>query len=347
MKKNFIFSAAVLAVMAVPALAGDYVVNVPLTEDEEGAMAFLVNSDSGEKIDSVLVSDGAAVFKGSVESALPTVLVLDGRRVGMLFLEPGNINVNVKGQEVTGTALNEAYNALAANLGELAAQFRAVQGNDEAANVERERIEALYTATLDSVMKANISNPLGYTLFCDMAYNMSLDELQKALDAEPSLRGYKRIQKLLNAAINKATTQPGNMYKDFAVTQPDGSVKKLSDYVGKGKYVLVDFWASWCGPCIRQTAVLKDILAEYGDKGLEVLGVAVWDKLDDTLNGIKTHDLPWEQILDAQSIPTELYGISAIPTIILFSPEGKILSRDKQSDELKADVKAALEGTLK
>ncbi len=154
------------------------------------------------------------------------------------------------------------------------------------------------------------------------------------------------MQALLTSATNKAETQPGYMYKDFEVKQPDGTVKKLSDYVGKGKYVLVDFWASWCGPCIRQTAVLKDILAEYGDKGLEVLGVAVWDKLEDTLNGIKTHELPWEQILDAQTIPTELYGISGIPTIILFSPEGKILSRDKQSDELKADVKAALEGKL-
>lgn len=347
MKKKLILSAAALAAMVFPSFAGDYVVNVPLSEDEEGAMAFLVNSDSGEKIDSVLVADGAAVFKGSVESSLPASLVLDGRRAGMLFLEPGNINVDIAARVVTGTPLNEAYNALAAKLGELAGQFRAVQGDDEAANIERERIEAQYTATLDSVMKANINNPLGYTIFCDMAYSMSLDELQKALDDEPSLRGYKRIQKLLEAATNKAATQPGNMYKDFAVTQPDGSVKKLSDYVGKGKYVLVDFWASWCGPCIRQTAVLKDILAEYGDKGLEVLGVAVWDKLDDTLNGIKTHDLPWEQILDAQSIPTEIYGISAIPTIILFSPEGKILSRDKQSEELKADVKAALEGTLK
>jgi hypothetical protein len=73
----------------------------------------------------------------------------------------------------------------------------------------------------------------------------------------------------------------------------------------------------------------------------------VWDEPENTLKGIKSHDLPWEQIINAQTIPTELYGISGIPCIMLFDPNGKILSRDKQDDELKADVKAAMEGTLK
>jgi thiol-disulfide isomerase/thioredoxin len=141
-------------------------------------------------------------------------------------------------------------------------------------------------------------------------------------------------------------TQPGNQYLDFEVTY-NGKTTKLSDYVGKGEYVLVDFWASWCGPCIKQTAVIKELYNEYKDKGLKVLGVAVWDEPENTLKGIKSHDLPWEQIINAQTIPTELYGISGIPCIMLFDPNGKILSRDKQDDELKADVKAAMEGTLK
>ncbi|MDE5953436.1 MAG: TlpA family protein disulfide reductase, partial [Duncaniella sp.] len=131
-------------------------------------------------------------------------------------------------------------------------------------------------------------------------------------------------------------------FKDFEVTYND-STFRLSDYVGKGKYVLVDFWASWCGPCIRQTAVIKDLYKEYGPKGLEVIGVAVWDKPEDTLKGIESHELPWKNIINAQSIPTEIYGIQGIPCIILFGPDGKIISRDKQNDDLRNDVAKAME----
>ena len=105
------------------------------------------------------------------------------------------------------------------------------------------------------------------------------------------------------------------------------------------KKVLVDFWASWCGPCMRQAAVLKEIYAEYHDKGLEIVGVAVWDEPQNTLEAIKTKELPWNNILNAQTIPTDLYGISGIPCIIIIGPDGTILSRDKQGDELKEAIK--------
>lgn len=343
---NKLFTTMALGTLALSVSAGVYNVNVPLSEDEDGAMAFIMNADSGEYIDSVLVTDGSAVFSGTVETPVAVRLIIDGKRAGSFFLEPGDINVNQKERKSEGTPLNDAYNQLGVKVSALAREFQSVEGEGEEADARRMAIQNRYSNLIDSTMKANLDNPLGYMLFLETAYNLDLDGLKQALEEHPSLKQYKRVQALLTSATNKAETQPGYMYKDFEVKQPDGTVKKLSDYVGKGKYVLVDFWASWCGPCIRQTAVLKDILAEYGDKGLEVLGVAVWDKLEDTLNGIKTHELPWEQILDAQTIPTELYGISGIPTIILFSPEGKILSRDKQSDELKADVKAALEGKL-
>jgi hypothetical protein len=74
-----------------------------------------------------------------------------------------------------------------------------------------------------------------------------------------------------------------------------------------------------------------------------VLGIAVWDEPENTLKAIKQHELPWECILNAQTIPTDLYGISGIPCIILFGPDGTILSRDKQDDALRADVTAALQ----
>lgn len=112
--------------------------------------------------------------------------------------------------------------------------------------------------------------------------------------------------------------------------------------INSGKPAMVDFWASWCGPCIRETKVLKEIYEEYGSKGLDVLGVAVWDEPANTLKAIEQHQLPWPQIINAQTIPTDLYGIAGIPCIILFDPEGNIVSRDKQDDDLRADVAAAM-----
>ncbi|MDE5930478.1 MAG: TlpA family protein disulfide reductase, partial [Muribaculaceae bacterium] len=153
---------------------------------------------------------------------------------------------------------------------------------------------------------------------------------------------YRRVAKAAEAVNNRLQTQPGKKYRDFEVTY-DGKTKRLSDYVGKDKYVLVDFWASWCGPCVRQLPVLKDLYNQYKDKGLEVVGVAVWDDPADTREAIVDHALPWDVILDAQAVPTDLYGITGIPCIMLIGPDGTILSRDKQDDELRADVAAAMQ----
>ena len=135
-------------------------------------------------------------------------------------------------------------------------------------------------------------------------------------------------------------TSVGKMFKDFEVTYND-SIFHLSDVVGKGKYVLVDFWASWCGPCIRQTAVIKDLYKEYGDK-LEVLGIAVWDEPEASIEAAARHELPWRNIVNAKDIPSNVYGFQGIPCIILFGPDGTILSRDQQDDALRNDVANAL-----
>ena len=96
----------------------------------------------------------------------------------------------------------------------------------------------------------------------------------------------------------------------------DGVTQRLSDFAGKGKYTLVDFWASWCGPCRRQIPVIKSLKEKYGDR-LDVVGIAVWDEADDTRRAIEEEGITWPTVLNAGTVPTDLYGIMGIPLSLI------------------------------
>jgi thiol-disulfide isomerase/thioredoxin len=102
---------------------------------------------------------------------------------------------------------------------------------------------------------------------------------------------------------------------------------KLSDYVGKGNYVLVDMWASWCGPCKREIPNLAEVHNLYKDKGVTVLGVFVWDDVKNLKPTMEAEKVTWAQIIDSEKCATELYGVDGIPAIMLIGPDGTILER--------------------
>lgn len=335
--RTIILSAAVAAGSLIGAYAGAYNVTVTCGEDADGAMAYLVNYDTGDKIDSVTVADSKAVFKGNLNDVAVARLIIDGQRVAQFILEDGDIAVDAATRKVQGGKYNNLMNELDAQVEPIAQRFQTA-ANDSV----RQAIYNEYTSFMQKSMTENLDNPIGYMFFLQQAYEMEPSEVEAMVEQHPSLKKYKRVEKLIQANKNKAATQPGSKFADFEI-EYDGAKHRLSDVVGKGQYVLVDFWASWCGPCIRQTAVIKDLYNEYKDKGLKVLGVAVWDEPDDTKKAITQHGLEWECWLNGQNTPTDIYGISGIPCIILFGPDGTILSRDKQDEELKADVRAALE----
>lgn len=335
--RTIILSAAVAAGSLIGAYAGAYNVTVTCGEDADGAMAYLVNYDTGDKIDSVTVADSKAVFKGNLNDVAVARLIIDGQRVAQFILEDGDIAVDAATRKVQGGKYNNLMNELDAQVEPIAQRFQTA-ANDSV----RQAIYNEYTSFMQKSMTENLDNPIGYMFFLQQAYEMEPSEVEAMVEQHPSLKKYKRVEKLIQANKNKAATQPGSKFADFEI-EYDGAKHRLSDVVGKGQYVLVDFWASWCGPCIRQTAVIKDLYNEYKDKGLKVLGVAVWDEPDDTKKAITQHGLEWECWLNGQNTPTDIYGISGIPCIILFGPDGTILSRDKQDEDLKADVRAALE----
>lgn len=186
----------------------------------------------------------------------------------------------------------------------------------------------------------------------DIAVDMilTMDELEitdeegivKAIEKlGPKAKSNKKIQKLLASHTSKIETSEGSHFVDFSIAQPDGSVKKLSDYAGNGKYCIVDFWASWCGPCKREIPYLQEVYKKYGKK-INMVSVAVWDDAENTISAAKELGIKWNQIINAQHIPTDLYGIQGIPQIMLIGPDGTILKRDMRGEGIAEELRKHL-----
>ena len=136
-------------------------------------------------------------------------------------------------------------------------------------------------------------------------------------------------------------TSVGKKFTDFEV-EYEGKTQRLSDYVGKGKYVLADFWASWCGPCKAEIPNIIDVWKEYRGDNFEVIGIATWDQPEDTKRAMESLGIEYPQIMNTQRIASDIYGINGIPHIILFGPDGTILRRGLRGQAIKDAVKEVL-----
>jgi len=142
----------------------------------------------------------------------------------------------------------------------------------------------------------------------------------------------------------RMATAPGAPFVDFAVVENPAKADtvRLSDFVGKGKYILADFWASWCGPCKQEIPNIKSVYEKYKGDDFDVLSIAVWDKPEDTSAAAKEHGVVWKQIVNTDRVATEAYGIKGIPHIILFAPDGTIVARDLRGKDIEKAVAEAL-----
>ena len=157
----------------------------------------------------------------------------------------------------------------------------------------------------------------------------------------------------LLAAMAACVTAGAWNYRNFVVDDVESIENgkeitqqvRLSDFVGHGKYILVDFWASWCGPCRGEVPNLKAVYDEFGGDDFEIVSVAVWDKAEDAFDAIEEEEMNWTQIVcsaGTNQVPTQVYGIEGIPYIILIDPDGKVIGEDLRGKQIRKAVKKAL-----
>jgi len=141
------------------------------------------------------------------------------------------------------------------------------------------------------------------------------------------------------------TTESKVMYTDISLPGPQGQTVKVSDYVGKNKLVLIDFWASWCGPCIGELPNVVKAYELYHDKGLEIVGVSLDKDKASWVQAIAQTGQKWPQMSDLKGWDCEgaaLYGIQSIPANVLIDSQGKIVARDLRGDFLLKEVESRL-----
>lgn len=304
-------------------------------------------------VDSAEIVNSTFEFSGVADTISVLYCELEGARRTPLVLEPGNITVAMSdiSFQVTGTPqnddLSEFYDQMSKQQDKIELKFRQEVESGLAESVAMNTVQPL----LDSLKQyqvdfiiANINREISNFVFTGIYYQLNVTEKENIISkmTEKS-RSFDRIPMIIKALELEKKTTVGQSFTDLAYPNPAGEIVKLSDLVGKTDYVLVDFWASWCPPCVRSFPELTSLYEKYKSTGkLEILGVSLDMKHSNWTDAIEKYNLTWKHLSDVKGWECEAaqkYAVNSIPTTILIDKEGKIVSRNITHSELEELLK--------
>lgn len=331
----------------------------------QGKNIAVINMNTGKPLASTKIVDSTFALDITVNEPFVGMLKTDPQNNNPrsyyylnFAAEQGDIYADLSTDSLSGTPLNDKYHQYLLERDYEISVIRAYysQLNESVnapENVQTELREKMEKHLRDLFMMMretfmlNKNNALGAFVMSDLldyddelAYESVLEMME---GAAPVVTTYQPLQTKLVAMERVSHTAPGKQFIDLDLTDyKTGKPIKLSKVI-KGKVALIDFWASWCGPCRREIPNLAKIHEKYGeDKDFVLVSLNVWDKPDAQAKAIKDMKMVWTQLTDATRNATDTYGVDGIPQILLIGKDGKIIARDLRGADIEPAVKKAL-----
>lgn len=309
---------------------------------DAGDSIYLLTADRSQELISSAAPDknGKFSFQGKCETpAMALLAASDYRPLTPVFLEKGKLTLREReegGYAVDGSPSNEALQAFQKAMGDVEMAYFSL--TEETATPERieelqNRADSLTKAAID----ANTDNLFGAYVLANSYYDMTCDEAFAYVEKlAPEVRRSEIVVKLEEVLRAKANTEVGKPYIDLTLNNLDGQPVALSSLIGPGKWVLVDFWATWCYPCTQEIPHLKDAYAKFHDKNFEIYGVSLDGDAEAWKKYVAEHEMNWVNVLGTENeearAEVDKYAVQSIPSNFLISPDGVIVATNLRGE---------------
>lgn len=295
----------------------------------------------------VVRADSTFRIRGRIAQPQVADLVAKGRRIGApILLEPADIRLeptgDVRGYQFTGTPMNEAFNAMNAAQVALGNVMQALE--NEPGTPQRARtldsLSRIYRRIPGDVLEANRDNLLGAFLYSRRADTDPARARERLAQFPRELQHnlvLESVRRQIEATERSAVGQP---YTNLTLKNAAGESVPLSSLTGPGRWVLLDFWATWCGPCCREIPHLKEAYEALKERGFAIYSVSIDHDEARWRQFVAENNLPWTNVIapggGKQSPAAELYGIRYIPSNFLIAPDGTIAAKNIPGSQLQA-----------